>query len=131
LEVKKIHRKKVLVVGIDGASLQVIEEMRSRGGLPVLSSIMDKGTAGVLTSVVPPLSPPAWSTFLTGANPGKHGVFHFLRRPYETSDEARFDFYSRHTLKAPSIPEIIENSAMQIGMVNVCPPTPPFQLMGL
>ena len=41
---------------------------------------MDEGTLGDMTSTVPPITPPAWTTFYTGTNPGKHGIFDFDRR---------------------------------------------------
>jgi predicted AlkP superfamily phosphohydrolase/phosphomutase len=50
----------------------------AEGRLPVLQSLMQKGVSGTLNSVFPPLSPVAWTTVMTGKNPGKHGVFEFV-----------------------------------------------------
>ncbi|RMF85859.1 MAG: hypothetical protein D6736_16435, partial [Nitrospinota bacterium] len=124
------ERKRVLVIGIDGATLDIIEAMQVKGELPVLSHMMKEGSSGILTSVIPPLSPPAWSTFLTGKNPGKHGIYHFLRHPYATTNASRFTFYNHQALKAPSLPELLRNSSLRVGLVNVCPTYPPFPLNG-
>jgi predicted AlkP superfamily phosphohydrolase/phosphomutase len=50
----------------------------AEGRLPVLQSLIQKGVSGTLNSVFPPLSPVAWTTVMTGKNPGKHGVFEFV-----------------------------------------------------
>ncbi len=74
--------KKVLVIGLDAAPLELIDPWVQQGKLPVLGHLMAQGASGVLRSTIPPLSPAAWSSFATGMNPGKHGVFdHTYRRP--------------------------------------------------
>ncbi len=71
---------RVLVVGLDGATLDLIQPWAADGALPTLARIMSEGTWGRLESVVPPLTGPAWHSFMTGKNPGKHGIFDFVRR---------------------------------------------------
>src|SRR5438552_18951820 len=46
--------------------------------MPNLAKLMDAGVSGKLESVLPPITPPAWTSFMTGKNPGKHGIFHFV-----------------------------------------------------
>jgi predicted AlkP superfamily phosphohydrolase/phosphomutase len=65
----------VMVIGIDGASWNVLNLMMRAGAMPNLKGLMDRGISGNLTSTIPPTSPPAWSSFMTGKNPGKHGIF--------------------------------------------------------
>ncbi len=73
---------KILLLGLDGATLDLILPWAQAGLLPTLSRFMREGTWGPLRSTTPPLSPVAWPSFATGTNPGKHGVFDFLaRRP--------------------------------------------------
>jgi predicted AlkP superfamily phosphohydrolase/phosphomutase len=71
---------KILVVGLDGATLDLIRPWAAKGALPTFARILAEGTWGRLQSVVPPLTGPAWISFMTGKNPGKHGVFDFIRR---------------------------------------------------
>jgi len=68
---------KVFCVGLDGATFDVIDPMIQQGRLPTLGKLLAQGVRGELASTVPPLSAPAWVTFMTGSNPGRHGIFHF------------------------------------------------------
>ena len=70
-------RHRVLIVGLDGATFDVILPMIEQRRLPVLARLLESGAWGELLSTLPPLSPIAWSSFLTGKNPGRHGVFGF------------------------------------------------------
>jgi len=72
--------KKVLVVGFDGATLDIASPMMEAGKLPNLSKICQEGASGTLLSTIPPNSSVAWSSFITGMNPGGHGVFYFRER---------------------------------------------------
>lgn len=73
---------RVLVVGLDSAPLSLLNPWIQAGELPNLGRLMREGATGVLNSTFPPLSPAAWSSFATGMNPGKHGVFdHGYRQP--------------------------------------------------
>jgi predicted AlkP superfamily phosphohydrolase/phosphomutase len=69
--------QRVICVGLDGATFDVIDPMVEQGRLPTLAKILDTGVRADLASTIPPLSAPAWVSFMTGVNPGKHGVFHF------------------------------------------------------
>ncbi|MBA3653833.1 MAG: alkaline phosphatase family protein [Actinobacteria bacterium] len=67
----------VVCVGLDGATFDVIDPMVAAGRLPTLAKLLSGGTRAALRSVIPPLSAPAWVSFMTGTNPGRHGVYHF------------------------------------------------------
>ena len=69
---------KLLVIGLDGATFDVIRPMLARGELPNLSALIKNGVSGRLESTTPPFSAPAWSSFMTGMNPGGHGIFGFV-----------------------------------------------------
>lgn len=69
--------RRVLVVGFDGATFDVILPMLEQGRLPAFSRVMAEGAWGPLKSTIPAHSAPAWTTFLTGVNPGKHGIYDF------------------------------------------------------
>ena len=69
---------KVFVLGLDGATWDILAPLARQGVLPNLARLMERGVSGTLRSVFPPLSPVAWTAVMTGKNSGKHGVFEFL-----------------------------------------------------
>jgi len=69
--------EKVLVVGLDGATFDIINKLVVEGRLPTIAKMMQKGAWGNLISTIPPVTPAAWTSFFTGKNPGKHGIYDF------------------------------------------------------
>jgi predicted AlkP superfamily phosphohydrolase/phosphomutase len=72
--------KRVVVVGLDGLEPTLTEQFLDQGLLPNLELLRQSGTFRRLGTTCPPLSPVAWSSFSTGTNPGKHGIFDFIAR---------------------------------------------------
>lgn len=68
---------RVLVVGWDGATWSMAGPLADAGRLSTLASLRDGGAEGVLESVPNMNSAPAWSSVVTGLNPGRHGIFYF------------------------------------------------------
>jgi predicted AlkP superfamily phosphohydrolase/phosphomutase len=67
--------KPLVVLGLDGATWNLLEPWMDKGALPHLRLLRDKGAYGVLRSVTPPVSCPAWKCYSTGKGPGKLGVY--------------------------------------------------------
>ncbi len=76
--------KRVLVLGIDGMDHALASRLMAEGRLPNLSRLAERGTFQPLGTAAPPLSPVAWSTFITGMDPGGHGIFDFIHRDPKT-----------------------------------------------
>lgn len=72
--------RRLLVIGLDGVGFDLIAPWVEAGELPFLGRLLAQGTKGPLLSTIPPLTGPAWTSFLTGVNPGKHGVFGWTKR---------------------------------------------------
>ena len=70
---------KVIVVGLDGATWDLLKPWAAEGELPTVKRLMTNGVWGTLESTIPPATGPAWTSFSTGKNPGKHGVFDFVK----------------------------------------------------
>ncbi|MBI5789568.1 MAG: alkaline phosphatase family protein [Candidatus Schekmanbacteria bacterium] len=68
---------KVIVIGLDGATFELIKPWVKEGKLPNLAKLMQEGSYGELKSTPEKISPAAWTSFSTGKNPGKHGIYHF------------------------------------------------------
>ncbi|MFL5807777.1 MAG: alkaline phosphatase family protein [Roseiflexaceae bacterium] len=69
----------VLVIGIDAATLDLIEPYVAAGRLPHIGRLLREGAYAPLRSTLPVMSPPAWTSMITGQNPGKHGIYDFIR----------------------------------------------------
>jgi len=77
--------KRVMVFGFDGMDYKLMKVMlKQKGILPNFKKLMKMGSFSKLRSTNPPQSPVAWSTFITGMNPGKHGIFDFISRDPQT-----------------------------------------------
>ena len=71
---------KLALIGIDGATYDLIRPMVERGELPHIARLLREGASGDLESATPPITPPAWVSMMTGLNPGKHGIYNFMKR---------------------------------------------------
>src|SRR5215210_2194576 len=71
---------KLIILGFDGADADLARQWMDEGKLPNLAKLRGEGTFAPLRSTIPSQTPVSWSTFATGLNPGRHGVFDFLKR---------------------------------------------------
>ena len=78
--------KKVIVLGIDGLDHGMLEGFIAEGRLPNFARLAREGDFSPLQTTMPPLSPVAWATFITGMDPGGHGVFDFVQRDPDTME---------------------------------------------
>jgi predicted AlkP superfamily phosphohydrolase/phosphomutase len=85
------HYEKVIVIGVDGMDPAFVE--RHWADLPNVARLRERGGYSHLATTFPPQSPVAWSTFITGLDPGQHGIFDFVHRdpttrePYLSTDK--------------------------------------------
>ena len=70
-------KRRLVVLGLDGADWEIIGALVAAGSLPNLAKMMRAGSHANLRSTIPPLTAPAWASMFTGVNPGKHGIFDF------------------------------------------------------
>ncbi|MCG8419195.1 MAG: alkaline phosphatase family protein [Proteobacteria bacterium] len=77
---KPPHIRRAVVIGLDGLDPNLVDRFMADGKLPTLKAIAQKGTYQRLQTTFPAMSPVAWSSFATGVNPAKHGIFDFLTR---------------------------------------------------
>ena len=85
--------KRVIVLGIDGLDYGLLERFMAEGRLPNFARLAGEGDFAPLETTMPPLSPVAWSTFITGLDPGGHGIFDFVHRDPATMQPVE-PFYS-------------------------------------
>lgn len=124
--------RRVVLLGLDGLEPSLLEEGMREGRLPHFQALAEEGGYQRLATTCPPLSPVAWSTFATGLNPGKHGVFDFVQRTAELGLKLAFSEVSagrpRQLRKGRSFWEILGQHGVfsQILRVPVTWPSPPF-----
>lgn len=111
---------RTLLIGIDAACLRLLEPQFERGTLPHLRSIVDRGVAAPLESQLPPWTPSAWPSLSTGTNPGKHGVFSFLR--YDGYD---WDLVDATDVRELTLWEMLDHYDRSSVVVNVPVTHPP------
>jgi predicted AlkP superfamily phosphohydrolase/phosphomutase len=69
-----------LLLGLDGATFTVLDPYMERGVMPFMLSLCAGGTRAPLRTIMPPLTPPAWTSLMTGKRPGQHGVLDFFQK---------------------------------------------------
>ena len=89
--------EQAVILGFDGMDPDLAERFMNEGRLPNLAKLREEGTFSKLRTTFPPISPVAWSTFMTGVNPGKHNIYDFLARNTSTY----LPFLSSAEIKGP------------------------------
>ena len=70
--------RRAVIVGLDGLDPRILRRMMEQGSLPTFSRLAELGALDELATTCPAMSPVAWSTFATGVDPSRHGIFDFL-----------------------------------------------------
>src|ERR687898_24730 len=94
-------RRRALLIGLDGATFDVLDPLMEQGAMPVLRRFIGSGARATLRSTVPALTPPAWTSLVTGRGPGSHGIFDFFRKDNEASP--LFRFLTSHDVACPTM----------------------------
>lgn len=125
---KGSSRATVLVIGLDGATFDLILPWIEGGRLPVIGRLMKEGTWGALESTIHPLTPTAWTTFATGCDPGTHGIYDFaLFRPGSYEPVLTDASFSR----APSLFQLLSEAGRRVIAYNVPWTYPPEPVNGV
>jgi predicted AlkP superfamily phosphohydrolase/phosphomutase len=119
---------KTILIGLDGATFTVLDPLMAGGVMPSLRDLVADGVRATLRSVVPPLTPPAWTSLMTGKRPGEHGVFDFFQK--ETPDSRYFRFTSSHDVQSATIWSIAGECGLRSNVLNFPLMFPPPALVG-
>ncbi|MHC4063766.1 MAG: alkaline phosphatase family protein [Planctomycetota bacterium] len=118
----------MLIVGLDGATFDVLDPMMEAGRMPRLAEFISGGVAGILRSTTPPITPAAWTTFMTGKGPGVHGIIDFERYDVRTN---QLSFNTTLRLgDVRSIWQILGDRGFVVGSINVPMTYPPMPVNG-
>ena len=117
---------RLMIIGLDGADWAILQPYIDAGELPTLAGLCAEGCHGTMRSTVPPVTPCAWTTLFTGVNPGKHGVFDFVR----SRCGGEVELTSGASRKAPTIWQLANAAGLTWGMLNAPWTYPPDDLDG-
>jgi predicted AlkP superfamily phosphohydrolase/phosphomutase len=118
---------KVILLGVDGAMLDLLLQWVEKGKLPNLGRVLSEGAHGTLRSTLPPYSAQAWVSMMTGKGPGKHGVLDFFEAG---TGPAHHAFISSALIQGEAIWDILSRQGRTVGMVNVPLTYPPVPVNG-
>lgn len=121
---------RIVIIGLDGATWTVLKPWIDEGLLPNLAQLMNQGSWGELRSTIPPLTAPAWSSFLTGKNPGKHGVFHFANLDDRPVDMEQTEIVDGRSIQSSTLWDILGHHGRRVGVINVPMSYPPRPVNG-
>ena len=120
--------KKLFVLGLDGATFDLIRPWVKEGLLPNIARFMRDGAWGELKSTLHPLSPPAWTSFMTGKNPGKHGIYDFVVHKPQS-----YELLYTHggMRKGATLWKLLSDAGKKVIAVNVPMTYPPEAINGI
>jgi predicted AlkP superfamily phosphohydrolase/phosphomutase len=118
---------KAVIIGLDAATWTLIRPWMAEGGMPNLARLMKAGVSGKLESILPPITPPAWTSFMTGKNPGKHGIFNFV----EAEQGAyAMNYINASSRRSPTLWKLLNDAGFTVGTMNIPFTYPPEKLNG-
>jgi predicted AlkP superfamily phosphohydrolase/phosphomutase len=122
------HSPKVFSIGLDGGTFDLIDPWLREGQLPNIQTLLEHGTRATLQSVILPFTPQAWGSFMTGMNPGNHGVFGFKQK-----EEGRysFQFVNNKTIKSKTLWRYLSEHWKKAILVNIPMTYPPEKIDGI
>jgi predicted AlkP superfamily phosphohydrolase/phosphomutase len=120
-------RRRAILLGIDGATFDILLPWSREGIMPNFGKVMAMGSCGDLESTVPPTTPPAWASCVTGKQPGKHGIYDF--RESFLLDPTR-PLVSSLSVRSAKIWHILNAVGRKTGVMNVPITYPPEHVDG-
>ncbi len=119
---------RLLVLGLDGATWNVLDPMRKRGLMPNLDALLAHSASGVLRSTIPPVTTAAWTTMMTGCDPARHGVFD--HRYYDAA-EGRMKVNHSGRIRVPTLWQLLSEQGRSVACLNLPGVYPPLPVRGL
>jgi predicted AlkP superfamily phosphohydrolase/phosphomutase len=114
--------KRAVVIGLDGAAWHLLDPLIDEGAMPNLARLRERGAAGRLSSTVPTYTPPAWTSAVTGVNPGRHGVYGFHAG---NAQNERQELMHSGRIRSMPLWEMANEQGMRIGVFNLPLTYPP------
>src|SRR3972149_5948592 len=110
------RKPRVLVIGIDAATMDLVRPWAEAGQLPAFARLFREGTQGLLRSVPNRNSAAAWTSMMTGKNPGKHGIFFFTEYQEGSFD---YSYVNASYRDGVTLWRLLSDAGLQVGVINV------------
>jgi predicted AlkP superfamily phosphohydrolase/phosphomutase len=107
---------RTLLIGLDGATFTILDPLMEQGVMPFLRELARRGVRAGLRSIVPPLTPPAWTSLLTGRTPGHHGIYDFFQLDAPGSKQIRLT--TAHDVRCETIAAIANRQGLRATVLN-------------
>ena len=112
---QKSNGKKVVIIGLDGLDPKLVEQGFKRKLLPNLKKIAETGSYSLLKTTMPPQSPVAWASFITGVDSGKHKIYDFIERnPPDYSLDLVFSNPNKSPIQSTPFWEVAEKQGIPV-----------------
>ncbi len=119
--------EKLLILGLDSLNWKVLQPLLDAGAMPRLKALQTSGSHGILRSTLPPTTPPAWATFMTGVEPGVHGIIGF--KSFNPTSNT-YDLLKTKNLGPRSFYAVLSDAGKRVGVGMQPSAHPPFELNG-
>lgn len=131
LNCARTPKQKAFVLGIDGLTFELLVPWAKEGKLPNFAKLLEEGSSTQLVSALPPSSPPAWTSAVTGVNPGKHGIFGFVKGMKPSVGAPQLIYYTSRDRMADPIWILLSERGKRSVVINVPCSSPPDSIAGV
>ena len=127
-KLRKPKSQRVVVIGLDGTPFTFFQRAMAEGHMPNLTRLVEEGGFRRINSVHPTVSSVAWSSFMTGRNPGKHNIYGFIDRQPGTY---KTFIPTSQAMKTDTLWEILSQAGKRVIVINVPVTYPPRPVNGI
>lgn len=120
---------RTLVLGLDGATFDVLDPLISDGVMPTLAELRDSGASGTLQSTIPPVTGPAWLSLATGLTPGSTGIYDFINRDPD-ADGFDMTYIDWEDYRGRAVWDYLSDAGNTVGVVDYPTLSNPYDLDG-
>jgi len=116
-----------LIIGLDGATFSVLNQLFQAGFLPNIKEAIHKGCFGELQSTIPPVTALAWPSFFTGLNPGRHGS---LGWQFPINSDFKRPWINSRQIHGLKIWDVLNHHGINVFVINMPLTYPPDPIVG-
>lgn len=123
---------KTMIIGLDGATFDLMLPFIEKGELPNLAYLLKNGAWGELESTIPPVTAAAWPSFITGENPGKHGILNFIQTDGgQETHESDQQTVTSTRFAGRTFFDVMKMNGKRVGAVTIPVTYPPWDINGI